>query len=316
MSAGWSMEELALLTRHRLLLSGPDDSTEIPFTVIAGQSRAPLCLVMAGVHGDEYEGPAAVHDVSAEIDPAAVRGSIVLVPVANPRAFHAATRRHPDDGGDLNRAFPGNPDGKPTERLAHTLMREFVLRADCILSLHGWSKEANVLPYAEYPDGASVAARKSRDAAHALGFRYVQPYVWPAGVLGDASLQHGIPTVECEIGGLGTTTPQGRAHYREVILRFLDHFQLLRFDGPPAPRPMHAGHTDITACTAGLFRGALSLGDSVEKDALLGSVYSLAGELIEEVRASRSGTVGVLRTLGSVQPGDLLAQVFWMKEQS
>jgi len=131
-------------------------------------------------------------------------------------------------------------------------MQEFVLRADCILSLHGWSKEASVLPYAEYPDGSSVAAQKSRDAAHALAFPYLHPYTWPAGVLGDAALRHGIPTVECEIGGMGTTTPEGRARYREVILRFLDHFQLLRFDAPATPQPMLIGHTDVAAHSVGL----------------------------------------------------------------
>jgi len=108
MSAGWNMEELAfahappaLAVRARRFDGDSiyGDHWAVARTVV---------LVMAGVHGDEYEGPAAVHDVSAEIDPNAVQGSILLVPVANPWAFHAAARRHPGDGGDLNRAFPGN----------------------------------------------------------------------------------------------------------------------------------------------------------------------------------------------------------------
>ena len=316
MSRAWSLDQLATRTLQHLSVVLPGESAEIPFTVIVGQSRSPVCLVLAGVHGDEFEGPAAVHDLCAEIHPQTVRGVIVFVPVANPAAFHAAARRHPGDNGDLNRAFPGNPAGGPTERLAHVLMQEFILRADCILSLHGWSKEASVLPYAEYPDGASEAARRSMDAAQALGFRYLHPYVWPAGVLGDASLRHGIPTVECEIGGMGTTTAEGRAQDRDVILRFLAHFKLLDARLAPAPKPLSIGHTDVHAGHAGLFRSAAALGDRVEPGATLGFISSLAGERIEEVRASAGGTVGLLRTLASVQPGDLMAQVFREVEES
>jgi predicted deacylase len=62
--------------------------------------------------------------------------------------------------------------------------------------------------------------RASREAAHALGFSHLHPYDWPAGVLGDSVLAHGIPIVETEIGGMGTITPEGQALYRQVVLLF------------------------------------------------------------------------------------------------
>lgn len=310
MSAFWSVDQLATAARHRLTAG------DIPFTVVAGKSRSPVCLVMAGVHGDEYEGPAAIHDLCAELAPAAISGTVVFVPVANPRAFAAATRRHPDDDGDLNRAFPGNPDGGPTERLAHLLMQEFILGADCVLSLHGWSKEAMVMPYVECPEGEGSAAIRSRAAAQALGFEYVHPYAWPAGVLGWATVPHGIPTIECEIGGMGTTTTEGRAQYRDVILRFLAHFDVLCYDAPPAPQARLIGHTEVLAQHSGLFRSSRKLGESLHAGERFGDICSMSGERREPVCASADGFLGLLRTLASVRLGDLVAQIFWERYES
>ena len=315
LSVSWGPDQLPLRSRNRLCLplGGYADGTriEIQFTTFVGTSRRPRALVMAGVHGDEYEGPAVLQDLAAEIAPESLRGMLVLVPVANPQAFQAGTRRNPADQGDLNRAFPGAPGGTATERLADLLFREFALGSDCILSLHGWSKEAAVVPYAEYPEGDHEAARESYAAAQVLGLEYVHPYRWPAGVLGDATLKHGIPTVETEVGGMGTVTPEGQAKYRDVVLRFLAHFGLLEFHGPAAPVPRIISHTDLPANYAGLFRSRVSIGQAVETQQILGAVHAAGGDSLEEIRAPRAGIVGILRTFASVQPGDRLVQLFW-----
>src|ERR1700693_1455009 len=143
MSAQWRMEGLATSLSHALEITTLDGLTRIPFTVFIGSDRKPVALVIAGAHGDEYEGPAAIQDLLRELDPQRMGGAIIFVPVANPAAFAAATRRHPVDNGDLNRAFPGSAQGGPTEQLAHLLLQEFALVSDCVLSLHGWSKEAS-----------------------------------------------------------------------------------------------------------------------------------------------------------------------------
>jgi predicted deacylase len=201
MSSQWQLEELVRCRRHSLVLTTSDGLSKIPFTVVVGAVPTPVALVIAGAHGDEYEGPAAIQDLSSELDPCTVKGAVIFVPVANPAAFAAASRRHPADNGDLNRSFPGSAAGGPTEQLAHLLLGEFALVSHCILSLHGWSKEASLLPYAEYALGDTPAMNASREAARVLGFRYLHPYHWPDGVLGNAVLPHGIPIVETEVGG-------------------------------------------------------------------------------------------------------------------
>ncbi len=89
--------------------------------VVRGRASGPPAAVTAGVHGDEYEGVAAVGDLTNALDPVTLRGTLILVPVANPTAFAAGTRTNPEDGANLARSFPGDPDGTPTERLAAKL---------------------------------------------------------------------------------------------------------------------------------------------------------------------------------------------------
>lgn len=311
MSSQWQLEELAICCRHSLVLTTLNGLSKIPFTAVVGAARTPVGLVIAGAHGDEYEGPAAIQDLLLELDPCKVKGSIIFVPVANPAAFAAASRRHPADNGDLNRAFPGSAEGGPTEQLAYLLLREFALVSHYVLSLHGWSKEASLLPYAEYALGDTPAMNASREAARVLGFRYLHPYHWPAGVLGDAVLAHGIPIVETEVGGSGTITPAGQAFYRQVILRFLAHFGLLEFHSQPVQAPVIVDHSDLFASHAGLFRSSVEPGDAVVAGQQVGTISGLDGLLLESLRAPRSGIVAILRRLASVQPNDRLLQIFW-----
>ncbi len=288
---------------------------EVPYTVLVGRERSPKVLLIAGVHGDEYEGVAALHSLLQELDPNQLKGTLTIVPVANPKAFEAGSRRSPVDLVDLNRSFPGNPEGTASERLAHRLFQEAVLGNEILLSLHGWSKEAVVVPYVEYPEGDSGAAKRSRRAALALRMEFVHPYKWPKGLLGDAALKHGIASVETEVGGMGAVTPEGQAACRELLYRFLRHVGMVEpFDTAASRSSINAkivGHVDCVANHAGLFQSRVRPGEMVAEGIILGTINGLAGELREEVKAPRRGLVAILRTMASVQPGDRLVQLFY-----
>src|ERR1700685_433337 len=80
-----------------------------------GSPMGKNAVIIAGIHGDEYEGPAAIAEFVASLDSARLSGSLTAVPVANPPAFAAGTRTNPD-GMNLARCFPGDSNGSPTER--------------------------------------------------------------------------------------------------------------------------------------------------------------------------------------------------------
>src|SRR5439155_7033394 len=99
-------------------------------------------------HGDEYEGPVALMDLAAALDPALICGRIMIVPVMNYPAFRNATRTSPIDKGNLNRAFPGRPDGTVTEKIADYFQRHLLPMADYVLDIHSGGKTLQFLPFA------------------------------------------------------------------------------------------------------------------------------------------------------------------------
>ena len=90
----------------------------VPILSVRG-GDGPVVLMLGGTHGDEFEGPAAILRLAERLDPAQIRGQVILMPALNAQALAQSSRISPLDGQNLNRAFPGDPDGGPTAMLAH-----------------------------------------------------------------------------------------------------------------------------------------------------------------------------------------------------
>ena len=134
-------------------------SISIPVTTIKG-GEGPTVLLTGANHGDEYEGPAALFELAQSLDPSEVNGRIIIVPALNYPAFRAGTRTSPIDRGNLNRSFPGRPDGTVTEKIADYVTRHLIPLADIVLDFHSGGRTLDFLPYAaahELPDKAQEA---------------------------------------------------------------------------------------------------------------------------------------------------------------
>ena len=92
--------------KHGLELDVGHSGIQLPILLVRGSHEGAALVVTAGIHGDEYEGVRAIFDVVETLDPAAMRGDLIAVPVSNPPAFWAGTRRSPLDGVNLARIFP------------------------------------------------------------------------------------------------------------------------------------------------------------------------------------------------------------------
>ena len=107
-------------SKLRTMLPVPGTEIEIPLTIINGAFDGPTLLVTAGIHGGEYPGIAAAMELGRSLDPQEIHGSLIMLHPVNIQGFWA--RREfivPEDGKNLNRVFPGNPDGTLSERLCH-----------------------------------------------------------------------------------------------------------------------------------------------------------------------------------------------------
>ena len=102
-------------------------------------------LVLAGNHGDEYEGQVAALRLLQELQPEQVSGRVIVIPVLSPAASKANTRNWPS-GANFNRSFPGNPEGAPNEQLADYLTRVLFPMADVVIDMHSGGRSAWFLP--------------------------------------------------------------------------------------------------------------------------------------------------------------------------
>jgi predicted deacylase len=299
---------------HLQVANRPDGGPlRLPVLVMVGQSRTPRLVCVAGVHGDEHEGVTALLELWDELEPASLQGTLVLVPVANPPAFAANARRNPYDPVDMNRLFPGRADGGITERLAYQLFHTVVADADFVLSMHGWSNGALVLPYVEYPR-RSPLTDASRAAARAFGLDTLAALDWHPGLLCAACNRAGISAIEPEIGGLGCTLPERRGLYRRVYRRgvhnLLRHLQMLP-GAPELPAAVYeVTRHEVFAPEGGIVRRRVEIGASVQAGDPLASVTDLTGAPLVQVASPAAGTVAMLRLAAPVQPGDLLALIF------
>ncbi|MDH3450800.1 MAG: succinylglutamate desuccinylase/aspartoacylase family protein, partial [Gammaproteobacteria bacterium] len=136
---------------HLKLPYSRDDSAwgaiPIPITVVAN-GNGPTALLTGANHGDEYEGPTALSKLAGDLQPAQINGRVIIVPFMNYPAFLAGRRTSPIDAGNMNRVFPGKPDGSITEKIADYFQRVLLPLSEFVLDLHSGGKTLDFVPFA------------------------------------------------------------------------------------------------------------------------------------------------------------------------
>ena len=185
-------------TRHiRLAVSESYVSTtiEIPLTIINGIAEGPILFVSAASHGDECNGTAIARELIYGMDHSNLRGVLVAAPVLNLPGF-LRNERDLSDGRDLNRNFPGKPDGNSAQRIAHAIFTKIVQQCDYGIDLHTATRgRSNILQVR-----GDMANNEVRRIARAFGSEIVIDESGLNGTLRRAATDSGIPTITAEIG--------------------------------------------------------------------------------------------------------------------
>jgi N2-acetyl-L-2,4-diaminobutanoate deacetylase len=264
--------------------------------VCPGANPGPVALVTAGIHGDEYEGPAAVAQLAAELSPEGVSGTLWLIPVANPLAFEAGTRTSPLDGANLARVFPGKANGTPTERLAYFLFSNFAQEAQYLIDLHSGGAEYEFLPVSGFY-GEPLPANLSFQAACALGFSALWQLPDTAGVLSREATRAGKIAVGAEYLGGGRLSPEGVRGYTEGVKSCLACWGIWK---APLSRTIGQsrvyGNDWLLSPATGLFHALCKLGDEVHCGEQLAAVKDRRGRALARIAAEHSGVVLGLRS--------------------
>jgi uncharacterized protein len=292
---------------------------DIPLTVIKN-GDGPSILLMAGNHGDEYEGQVTLARLTHDLEASDIRGRIFILPAANLPAAMAGARVSPLDSGNLNRAFPGAPDTTPTWQIAHYIDSLLVPMCSAWLDLHSGGSSMDYLPFAAfYESGDEALDARGEAMMRAFGApRSVRVTARPDSRLAAAAAhRRKIPYLGGEWGGGGSVSPDGVLLTRHGVLRVLAHLGVLRtiarFDVPAVGKAqsLEWGGYDYYAFApeAGLFEPAVRLGDRVKDDALCGHVHFIESPWRQSVPVhfKKGGVLMCQRHFGRVMPGDCVA---------
>jgi predicted deacylase len=298
-SAGW----------FEIGTSAPD-LQPVSVHVARGANDGPRCALIAGVHGDEYDGIIAAAEFIREVDLSSLRGSVVVIPVANPLAFGACVRMSPADGKDLNRVFPGRRDGTVTERLADLLCGKILVGADLVLSLHGSSATSVLSPWIEFLDVPGDLGRKTFLAASDSNFPDLIALPYLPGVLQTALAERNIPTIEGEVGGRGATARRNIDYYKDRIADVLTHLGI-RASAPKRTGPKRVWRLhSINAEKSGILVTMTDLEADVVEGQKLAIILDGRGNILSQIHSPAKGRIGGIRQHAGVKTGDRVASLW------
>lgn len=305
---------------HLKLPYSRDDSAwgavMIPICVVRN-GDGPTALLTGGNHGDEYEGPVALSRLAQELRAEDVRGRVIIVPFMNTPAFHAGKRTSPIDAGNLNRSFPGRPDGTVTQKIADYFQRTLLPLADVVLDIHSGGRTLDFLPFAAchlLPDKAQQEASEALMRAFAAPYAMRMLELDAVGMYDSAAEEQGKLFVTTELGGGGSSTARTVAIARRGVRNLLVQAGILRGEIEPAKSvmlDMPDGDCFVASEHGGLLEMCRDLGDRVERGEVLARVHDVlrTGAAPVEYRAKRSGILAARHFPGLVQSGDTLAVV-------
>ncbi|HDR8970779.1 N(2)-acetyl-L-2,4-diaminobutanoate deacetylase DoeB [Burkholderia vietnamiensis] len=296
----------------------------IPIAVVK-RGDGPTVLLTGGNHGDEYEGPVALSKLAGSLKAADVTGRVIVVPFMNYPAFRAGRRTSPIDAGNLNRSFPGRPDGTVTEKIADYFQRHLLPLATHVLDIHAGGRTLDFVPFAAIHvlENREQEARCER-AMRAFGAPYSMRMLEldSVGLFDTAAEAAGKVFVSTELGGGGTSTAASVAIAERGVRGFLEHAGVLakRDDASAAVRAaprtttlldMPDGSCFATSEHRGLLEMCRDLGSEVEAGDVLARVHDIdrtGGAPVEYV-ARRRGLLAARHFPGLVQAGDTIAVV-------
>ena len=270
-----------------------------PVLVVNGALPGPTLCLTAAIHGDELNGIEMVRRVLHDLDPAKVSGAVIGIPIVNVQGFRRGSRYLPDRR-DLNRYFPGNPNGSAAARIAHSFFINVIADCDALVDLHTGSFERANLPQirADLRDPDVVTLTQG------LGSMVILHSTPAVGTLRYAATRAGIPTVTLEAGGpsqLELNEVKHGVKSIETLVNTLGMVKKRRFWGEP--EPVYYRSSWVRADNGGILLADVSLGSTVRKGTLLGTITDPMNNASTELRSPYAGRIIGMARNQVVMPG-------------
>jgi uncharacterized protein len=285
----------------------------LPYIAVRGRAPGPSVAILAGIHGGEYPGILGALRLGKVLDPERVRGSLLIVPIANLSSFwERAAFITPLDGRNLNRMFPGRAIGTHSEVLALRLMQDIAVPADVVIDLHSGDVFETLADHVVfYATGTPEIDDLSRSMASAFGVRYALAYPRPShpgGLIGNVVL-HDKVALFVEVGGNAIARDDDIQTVYQGLVNSLRVLGMLGGQTPErAPRWLSPGE-QVSAPQDGLWRAAVALEQQVAAGEVLGTLSDPLGNELARLTAGDGGIVLYYMSALAVRRGDPLVYV-------
>jgi len=298
--------------------AGADAALSIPVAVVNGAKPGPVLAVVSGAHGTEYASIVAVERLIQLLDPQAVRGTVILVPLVNVPSFEQKIAHvNPIDGKSMNRFYPGKADGTQTERASLAITKDVVEKSDHLIDLHGGDIDESLRPYSYWTKtGNEKQDAISREMVLAFGLDTIiissdRPKDPAASrYLENTASTRGKPSITAEAGHAGTVEAGDVKALVDGCVNVMRYLKMM--DGPPAmvESPVWIERiASITSDVNGIFYPLVTRGTYVQKGMKVGYVTDYLGKTLLEARAPESGVVLFVRAVPSMTKGETIANI-------
>lgn len=275
------------------------EAESLPVLIINGSKSGPTVWLSGCHHGDEVSSALAVLMCFNAIEPKNLRGSIIAIPVSNPSAFWAKTRASPHDWLDMERCFPGNPNGAYTERLCHALQEQVVSHATYLIDLHAPSLEREIVDHVFFDYFTKGVRDVNKEMAETCVCKY-------ATALSEKKFHGGIGLQVLQVGknGIPSIMPEGSnpESLFKSVMNVLVYLKMLKGKLVRTEKTYLKTLHYMKAKHGGMFMSRVKLGDRVSKDQIVGKIVNMLGEDVELVKSPVSdGIVITMRTFPIVR---------------
>jgi predicted deacylase len=290
---------------------------EWPYFAVVGAQAGPTFLLTAGIHAAEYTGILAAIRLGRGLQPADVQGTIVVIPLLNrPGFFERSVYVNPVDGENLNRIFPGSADGPWSDRFAHHLLNDIIVKCDYAMDLHAGDMIEDLEPFVIFSEtgNAEVDAKTRRMVDSYGGVRWATrsaPTGERPGTLYATAAQRGVPALIAESGRCGQVEEEAIQRHVDGVRNIWRTLGLLT-DAPAtqvSPPQVLNRFEWLRSAHQGIFECAVRVSEPVRAGQSLGRMVDLLGNPLAEVMCPADGVVLFTVTSPAIKEGGLLLGV-------
>lgn len=272
---------------------------------------------MAGTHGYEYTSILALQRLLPRLDPARMSGSVILVHMANPPTFFGRRIYYGPDGKNLNRMYPGKPDGTISERIAHVITQEIIGKATHLADMHCGDGNESLRPYSYWMiGGVPQVDEASKQMALAYGLDHIvvdrQRPADPAKSVYTATtaILQGKPAITTESGGMGLTDDAAVTAHEAGALSLIAHLKIMEAPSVRVDTPIWITRSEVVRSPVdGIWKPAVEKMQPVATGTLLGRIQDPFGKLLKEIRAPFAGEILYVVATPPVMTDEPLAMV-------